>query len=72
MDNLYKPSGVDLTVTALRTVYAREGLQAAMQVAEQMINSAASIYAVECGRENARRMLRQIAQVLPDKRPPVH
>jgi hypothetical protein len=65
MDDLEKPSGTDLTVTALTAVRSREGLDMAMVIAEQMI-TAAAIYARERGVDAAITMLVRVMQVLPD------
>jgi hypothetical protein len=61
-------SGVDVVVHLLRVVDRHEGSAAAMEVAREMAAAAAAIFAREYGRRSARRMLKQIAQVLPDRR----
>jgi hypothetical protein len=67
-----EPTGTDLVVVALRTVRANEGTAVAMDVAEQIITSAAAILAHEIGLEGAMKVLEGVALALHDLRKAVH
>jgi hypothetical protein len=68
MGDLDKTSGTDPTVTALKAVARREGIDEAMRVATEMIVSAAAVLAREIGAAAALAVLEAAGRALPDKR----
>jgi hypothetical protein len=60
--------GTEMAVSFIRAMKAKRGVDAAMEVVEDMICAAASILASETGPRHARQVLATIARALPPKR----
>jgi hypothetical protein len=68
MANLDTPTGVDIVTYELRVIRAQEGIDAAMDAARDMATAASIIFATARGYAAAVDLLRQIEQLLPNKR----
>lgn len=62
--------GADAAVAILKEAYARDGADAAVQVAERMIDAAAALIAREQGPDQARRFLHNVGSLYPPKEEP--
>ena len=60
--------GAEAAVVFIRAAKAKRGVDAAMDIAENIICAAASILASETGPQHARQVLATISQTLPSRR----
>jgi hypothetical protein len=60
--------GAEMAVSFIRALKMKRGVDAAMEVVEDMICAASSILASETGPRHARHVLATVARALPPKR----